>query len=77
MDGNPALKAQVRIVRQDGIKRKFEEAVHRASSGIDCGNAGRSKNDIFLFRIAQIYRRNGGFTRTGFPVERRTAGYIG
>ena len=46
-----ALKAQVRIVRQDGIKRKFEEAVHRASSGIDCGNAGRSKNDIFLFRI--------------------------
>ena len=46
-----ALKDQVRIVRQDGIKRKFEEAVHRASSGIDCGNAGRSKNDIFLFRI--------------------------
>ncbi len=46
-----ALKAQVWIVWQDGIKWEFEEAVHRAPSGIDCGNTGRSENDIFLFRI--------------------------
>lgn len=71
------MKAQVRI-RQDGIKRKFEEAVHRASSGIDCGNAGKGvRTTYFFFVLAQIYRRNVDLPVPAFPVRKTDCRYIG
>ena len=76
MDASP-LQAEVRVVGQQRIKGQLEEAVHRASSGVDGCNAGGSQHDVFLLGVLADITQKGRLTRACFSGEKnRLAGIL-
>ena len=61
---------ELRVVRQQWIEGQLEEAVQRASSGIDGSNAGWGELQYaFFFVCSQTYFRKVDFPVPAFPVR--------
>lgn len=70
MDASP-LQAEVRVVGQQGIEGQAEEAVQRAASGVDGGDARGSQYDVLLLRIGADVFQEGRFARTGLSRQEK------
>ena len=68
VDASP-LKAEVRVIGQQGVERQFEEAVQGTASGIDGGYAGRGKHYMLFLRIRADIFQEGRFARTSFARQ--------
>ena len=68
VDASP-LKAEVRVIGQQGVERQFEEAVQGTASGIDGGYAGRGKHYMLFLRIRADIFQEGRFARTCFARQ--------
>lgn len=51
------------------MKRKFEEAVQSAATGINGSDSGGGQHDVFLLGILTDVFRESRFTRSRFPRE--------
>lgn len=68
VDASP-LKAEVRVIGQQGVERQFEEAVQGTASGIDGGYAGRCKHHVLFLCIRADVLQEGRFARTCFARQ--------
>ena len=72
-----ALQAQVGVVRQQRVEGQAEEAVQRAASGVDGGDARGSQDHVLLLHIVADVAQEGRFARACLArQEERLAGVL-
>ena len=64
-----ALQAQVGVVRQQRVEGQAEEAVQRAASGVDGGDAGRGQHDVLLPDVVADITQEGRLARAGLACQ--------
>ena len=59
------------------MKRKFEEAVQSAATGINGSDSGGCQHDVFLLGILTDVFQESRFTRSCFPCQENRLASVG